>query len=66
MLIQVAMHIMQYKQIRFIRIEIINYGAIKVVIGRGPTPVKTFVRLRLQNCVPCIVPQPLARVLTMV
>ena len=39
---------------------------LRVVIGRGSTPVKIFVRLRLQNVVPGIVPQPLARVLTMV
>ena len=38
----------------------------QVVIGRGPTPVKIFMRLRLQKFVPGVVPQPLVRVMTMV
>ena len=38
----------------------------EVVIGRGPTPVKIFMRLWLQKFVPGVVPQPLVRVMTMV
>ncbi len=34
----------------------------RVVIGRGPTPVKILFRLWLQKFVPGVVPQPLARV----
>jgi hypothetical protein len=35
----------------------------KVIIGCGPTPVKFFMRLRLQKLVPCVSPQPRVRVL---
>jgi hypothetical protein len=42
------------------------YCTMRVVIGRGPTPVKICFRLRLQNFVADIVPQPLVRVLTTV
>jgi hypothetical protein len=42
------------------------WALLRAVIGRGSTPVKKSVRLRLQKNFPGIVPQPLARVLTMV
>ena len=38
----------------------------EVVIGRGPTAVKNFMRLRLQKFVPTVRPQPLVRVMARV
>ena len=44
----------------------ISLKPVGVVIGRGPTPVNIFMRLRLQKFVPGVVPQPLVRVMTTV
>ncbi len=41
-------------------------GVVSVVIGRGLTQAKILFRLRLQNFVPGVSPQPLERVLTTV
>ncbi len=43
--------------------EIREDGSGEVVLGRGPTPVKKFMRLRLQKFVPSVSPQPLVRVM---